>query len=144
MTLTWTDWQAIAVPLVLALGAVAVLLIDAFWRSSPAQLRHTVITLLTGAVILFGLVFVWAQRDDFKPAFCRPVIEGPAECSLVFEPLTAGLWGVLLLGGLGVVGLSAYRLLSADIPVGEYHFLLLSALVGATTLAGRSIAVARR
>ncbi|TDD56352.1 NADH-quinone oxidoreductase subunit N [Kribbella antibiotica] len=136
MTLTWTDWQAIAVPLVLAIGAVAVLLIDAFWRSATVQLRHTVVTLLTGAVILFGLVFVWAQRDDFKPAFCRPVVEGPAECSLVFEPLTAGLWGVLLIGGLGVVGLSAYRLLSADIPVGEYHFLLLSALVGATTLAG--------
>jgi len=136
VTLTWTDWQAVAVPLVLAIGAVAVLLIDGFWRSASAQLRHTVVTLLTSAVILFGLVFVWAQRDDFKPAFCRPVVEGPAECSLVFEPLTAGLWAVLLIGGLGVVGLSAYRLLSSDIPVGEYHFLLLSALVGATVLAG--------
>ncbi|MFI6828793.1 NADH-quinone oxidoreductase subunit N [Kribbella sp. NPDC050241] len=136
VTLTWTDWQAVAVPLVLAVGAVAVLLIDGFWRSASAQLRHTVVTLLTVAVILFGLVFVWAQRDDFKPAFCRPAVEGPAECSLVFEPLTAGLWAVLLIGALGVVGLSAYRLLSADIPVGEYHFLLLSALVGATVLAG--------
>ena len=35
-----------------------------------------------------------------------------------------------------MVGLSAYRLLDSDIPVGEYHFLLLSALVGATVLAG--------
>src|SRR6266498_2305280 len=70
MTLTWTDWQAIAVPLVLAIGAVAVLLIDGFWRSATPQLRHTLVTLLTGAVILFGLVFVWAQRNQDKPAFC--------------------------------------------------------------------------
>ncbi len=136
MTLTWIDWQAIAVPLVLAIGAVAVLLIDGFWKSASAELRHTVVTLLTSVVILFGLVFVWAQRDDFKPAFCRSAVEGPAQCSLVFEPLTAGLWAVLLVGGLGVVGLSAYRLLAADVPIGEYHFLLLSALTGATVLAG--------
>ncbi|MFC6158887.1 NADH-quinone oxidoreductase subunit N [Kribbella sp. NPDC058693] len=136
MTLTWTDWQAIAVPLVLAIGAVAVLLIDSFWKSASAELRHTVVTLLTSAVLLFGLVFVWAQRGGFKPAFCRPAVEGPAECSFVFEPLTAGLWAVLLVGGLGVVGLSTYRLLASDVPIGEYHFLLLSALTGATVLAG--------
>lgn len=136
MTITWTDWQATAVPLVLALGAVAVLLIDGFWTTGTKQVKHTVITLITGGVILFGLAFVVVQRDGFKPAFCRFAVEGPAECSLVLEPLTIGLWAVLLIGGLGVVGLSAYRLLSSDIPVGEYHFLLLSALVGATVLAG--------
>ena len=136
MTMTWTDWQAIAVPLVLAIGAVAVLMIDASGGVRPRSCGILSHPLLTSGVILFGLVFVWAQRDDFKPAFCRPAVEGPAECSLVFEPLTAGLWAVLLIGGLGVVGLSAYQLLLSDIPVGEYHFLLLSALVGATVLAG--------
>lgn len=136
MTITWTDWQATAVPLLLALGAVAVLLIDGFWQTGTKQVKHTVITLITGGVILFGLLFVTAQRDAFKPAFCRTAVEGPAECSLVLEPLTIGLWAVLLVGGLGVVGLSAYRLLDGDIPIGEYHFLLLSALVGATVLAG--------
>ncbi|MDX6281607.1 MAG: NADH-quinone oxidoreductase subunit [Kribbellaceae bacterium] len=136
MTITWTDWQATAVPLVLALGAVAVLLIDGFWSTGTKQAKHWVITLITAGVIVFGLAFVVAQRDAFKAAFCRAAVEGPAECSLVIDPLTIGLWAVLLIGGLGVVGLSAYRLLSADIPVGEYHFLLLSALVGATVLAG--------
>ncbi|MEV8374361.1 NADH-quinone oxidoreductase subunit N [Kribbella sp. NPDC056861] len=136
MTITWTDWQATAVPLVLALGAVAVLLIDGFWASGSKQLKHWVITLISGGVILFGLAFVVAQRDGYKAAFCRFAVEGPAECSLVIEPLTIGLWAVLLIGGLGVVGLSSYRLLAADIPVGEYHFLLLSALVGGTVLAG--------
>jgi len=136
MTMTWTDWQAIAVPLVLALGAITVLLADGFWRTGSKQVKHTVITLLTGAAILFGLAFIAVQRNGLKPAFCQTAVEGPAQCSLVFEPLTVGLWAVLLIGGLGVVGLSAYRLLDADIPVGEYHFLLLSALTGATVLAG--------
>ncbi|NEA36220.1 NADH-quinone oxidoreductase subunit N [Streptomyces sp. SID13031] len=136
MTITWTDWQATAVPLLLALGAVAVLLIDGFWSTGTKQAKHTVITLITGGVLLFGLGFVAVQRDAYKPAFCRSAVEGPTQCSLVLEPLTIGLWAVLLIGGLGVAGLSAYRLLSADIPVGEYHFLLLSALVGATVLAG--------
>jgi NADH-quinone oxidoreductase subunit N len=136
MTMTWTDWQAIAVPLVLALGAVTVLMADAFWQTGTKQIRHTVITLITGAAILFGLAFIAVQRNSLKPAFCRTAVEGPAQCSLSFEPLTVGLWTVLLIGGLGVVGLSAYRLLDVDIPVGEYHFLLLSALTGATVLAG--------
>lgn len=136
MTITWTDWQATAVPLVLALGAVAVLLIDAFWTSATKQVKHTVITLITAAVILFGLAFITVRRDAYLAAFCRPAVEGPAQCSLVLEPLTVGLWAVLLIGGLGVVGLSSYKLLSADIPIGEYHFLLLCALVGATVLAG--------
>lgn len=136
MTITWTDWQATAVPLVLALGAVAVLLIDGFWTSATKQVKHTVITLITAAVILFGLAFITVRRDAYLAAFCQPAVEGPAQCSLVLEPLTVGLWAVLLIGGLGVVGLSSYKLLSADIPIGEYHFLLLSALVGATVLAG--------
>jgi NADH-quinone oxidoreductase subunit N len=136
VTITWTDWQATVVPLVLALGAVAVLLIDGFWRTRSKQVRHTVITLITAGVILFGLAFIAVRRNAYMPAFCRPAIEGPAQCSLIVEPLTIGLWAVLLIGGLGVVGLSSYRLLSAEIPVGEYHFLLLSALVGATVLVG--------
>ncbi|MGC4937793.1 NADH-quinone oxidoreductase subunit N [Kribbella sp. DT2] len=136
MTMTWTDWQAIIVPLVLALGAVAVLMIDSFWGAGSSRWRHLSLSLVSSGAILFGLAFVVTQQNEFRPGFCRPAVEGPAECSLIFEPLTAGLWAVLLIGGLGVVWLSAYQLLDRDIPVGEYHFLLLSALVGATVLAG--------
>lgn len=136
VTITWTDWQAAAVPLVLALGAIGVIGVDGFWGTGNRQLKHTVVSLVSAAVIVFGLVFTAVQRNAFRPGFCRSAVEGPAECSLVLEPLTIGLWAVVLIGGLGVVGLSAYRLLDSDIPVGEYHFLLLSALSGATTLAG--------
>ncbi|MFC0628652.1 NADH-quinone oxidoreductase subunit N [Kribbella deserti] len=136
MTITWTDWQAATVPLVLVLAAIAVLLVDAFWSTGDKRLKHTVISVIGVGAIVFGLAFVLVKRNDFLPAFCRFAAEGPAECSLVVEPLTVGLWVVLLGGGLGVVGLSAYRLLDASIPVGEYHFLLLSALSGAVVLAG--------
>jgi NADH-quinone oxidoreductase subunit N len=136
VTITWTDWQAAAVPLVLALGAVGVIVVDGFWRSRNRQLKHTTLSLIAGGVIVFGLAFIAVQRESFRPGFCRTAVQGPAECSLVLEPLTIGLWAVLLIGGLGVVGLSAYGLLDSDIPVGEYHFLLLSALSGATVLAG--------
>ena len=136
MTITWTDWQAIAVPLVLALGAVAALLVDGFWGAGNRQLKHLCVTLVTAGAILFGLAFLVTQRNSVRPGFCRAAVEGPPECSIVFEPLTVGLWAVLLIGGLGVVGLSMYGLLDREIPVGEYHFLLLSALTGATVLAG--------
>ncbi|TDO43078.1 NADH-quinone oxidoreductase subunit N [Kribbella sp. VKM Ac-2527] len=136
MTITWTDWQAIAVPLVLALGAVAALLVDGFWGAGSRQLKHLCVTLVTAGAILFGFAFLVTQRNSVRPGFCRAAVEAPAECSIVFEPLTVGLWAVLLIGGLGVVGLSTYGLLDREIPVGEYHFLLLSALTGATVLAG--------
>ncbi|TWD79614.1 NADH-quinone oxidoreductase subunit N [Kribbella amoyensis] len=135
MTMTWMDWQAIAVPLVLALGAVAALLVDAFWADTNRELKHVTVSLVSGAAIVFGLVFLIAQHNSYRPGFCRAAVEGPAECSLVYEPLTVGLWAVLLIAGLGVVGLSTYQLLDHAIPVGEYHFLLLSALTGATVLA---------
>ncbi len=35
VTITWTDWQAAAVPLMLALGAIAVLLARRLLRSEP-------------------------------------------------------------------------------------------------------------
>ena len=91
-----------------------------------------------GGVILFGLAFVTCSATA-QAGLLRLAVEGPAECeSLVLEPLTIGLWAVLLVGGLGVVGLSAYRLLfREDIPV-EYHFLLLSALVEATCWPARA------
>jgi NADH-quinone oxidoreductase subunit N len=136
VTITWTDWQAAAVPLLLVLAAIGVIVVDGFWGKGTRQLKHTVVSLITGGAIVLAMAYVVAQRDAFKPGFCRPAAEGPAECSLVLEPVTVGLWVVLLGGGLGVVVISAYRLLDSDIPIGEYHFLLLSSLSGATTLAG--------
>lgn len=133
MTITATDWQASAVPLILAVGAILVLIASA--GDGNARSRHLVAGGGSAVALIAALVVAAGQRDQLLPAFCRPAIEGPAQCSLVVEPLTIGLWVVILAGGLGVVVLSAYGLLDTRIPVGEYHFLLLCAVCGGTVIA---------
>ena len=148
MNITSTDWQAAAVPLILALTAIAVLIADSLRPPKPSQdddtpadapgrrRAHLVATVLSAAGIVAALVGTVLLRDEQLVAFCREAVEGPPECSLVVEPLTIGLWAVIVAGGLGVVLLSAYGLLDGRVPPGEYHFLLLCALCGGTVLAG--------
>lgn len=136
MRITATDWQATGVPLILALTAIAVIVVDGFWGSGRERAKHTLITLVSCTALVAGLVITALLRNEFLAGFCRPAVEGPAECSLVVEPLTIGLWVIILAGGLGVVVLSAYRLLDSRIPVGEFHFLLLCSVSGGTVLAG--------
>lgn len=133
MTITATDWQASAVPLILALGAIVVLAASA--GNGPARTRHLIAGSGSAIALVAALAVTVVQRHDLLPAFCRSGVEGPQQCSLVVEPLTIGLWAVIVAGGLGVVVLSAYRLLDERIPVGEYHFLLLSAVCGGTVIA---------
>ena len=141
MNVTSTDWQAVGVPLILAISAISVLLVDAFWTSGRQRARHLLIGFQTAIAIIGSLVVTVALRYEYRPGFCRFEVEGPAQCSIEVEPLTIGLWAIVLTGGLGVLIISAYRLLDAAIPVGEYHFLLLSALCGATVLvAARDLA----
>ncbi len=132
MTITSTDWQASAVPLLLALAAVVVLIADGLRHqaggSADARVRHLVAGGVSAVAIVAGLVVTAVQRHDLLPGFCRTAVEGPAECSLTVEPLTIGLWAVVLAAGLGVVLLSAHGLLDPRIAPGEFHFLLLSAL----------------
>ena len=139
MTITSTDWQASAVPLLLALAAVVVLIADGLRHqaggSADARVRHLVAGGVSAVAIVAGLVVTAVQRHDLLPGFCRTAVQGPAECSLTVEPLTIGLWAVVLAAGLGVVLLSAHGLLDPRIAPGEFHFLLLSALCGATVLA---------
>lgn len=141
MTITSTDWQAVGVPLVLAITAITVLLIDGFWSTTRQRAKHVLIGTETAVAIVGCLAITARLRDEYRPGFCRFAVEGPAECSIEVEPLTIGLWAILLTAGLGVLAISAYRLLDSSIPVGEYHFLLLSALSGATVLvAARDLA----
>lgn len=136
MTITATDWQATAVPLILAVGAIVVLVTDALRPQKPGAAGHLIAGGLSAVALVAAIVVAVVQRNDLLPAFCRSAVEGPPQCSLVVEPLTVGLWAVILAGGLGVVVLSAYRLLDGRIAVAEYHFLLLCAVCGGTVLAG--------
>ncbi|MEV0583091.1 NADH-quinone oxidoreductase subunit N [Nonomuraea sp. NPDC050310] len=140
------DYFAIAPPVVLALVAGLVLVLDAFL---PASRRvRALLAGVTLAGILGAAGFVLAQAfSGGTPlsTFCVPkdlaasqkiavASAGPAPCSFVVDQFTLIFAGLVLAAGLVVVLLSMTELAEGRIPVGEWYFLLLCALVGAVTL----------
>ena len=149
------DYFVIAVPLVLALVAGFVLLLDAFL---PARARpRATLGLVTIGGLLVALGFVvaqavrvaqpvqalrGAQAGQGRPGlatFCvperlAPAPTGGALCSFVVDQFTLIFAGLTLVAGIVVVLLSMTELAGGGIPVGEWYFLLLCTLVGAVTL----------
>ena len=87
------DWSAIAAPLVLAIGAIVVLLTDALAgppRSRRAALVPATLTVLDGRVAGGLAVRLW---DQTRSTFCvvRP-LEGPVPCSFVVDRFTLVFW----------------------------------------------------
>ncbi|WP_043631050.1 NADH-quinone oxidoreductase subunit N [Nonomuraea candida] len=135
------DYFLIAPPLVLALTAGLVLLLDAFLPARPRT--KTGLGLLTLGGVLLALGFVVAQAVAAGPArstFCVPphLAGGPgrsaALCSYVVDGFTLAFAGLVLVAAVVVVLMSMTELAAGAIPVGEWHFLLLCTLVGAVTL----------
>ncbi|MFC4588868.1 NADH-quinone oxidoreductase subunit N [Sphaerisporangium corydalis] len=150
------DYAALAPPLILAVVAGVVLLLDAFLprtARTPATLG-----LVTMAGVLGALAVVAAQavKGLTLSTFCVPAdpAGGPA-CSFVVDRLTLVFGGVILAAAVVVVLLSMALLTENDpgspdsappvpgavpgragrvIPAGEWYFLLLCALTGAVTL----------
>ncbi|WP_214103479.1 NADH-quinone oxidoreductase subunit N [Acrocarpospora catenulata] len=124
------DYWAIAAPLILALVAGLVLLLDAF-LPRRAQVRTLLgMVTLAGVLAALGVVVAQAVRGDQIGTFCVP---GGA-CSFVVDTYTLLLAGLALAAGAVVVLLSMGELAGGRIPVGEWHFLLLAALTGAVLL----------
>ncbi|MEO3869580.1 NADH-quinone oxidoreductase subunit N [Nonomuraea sp. B12E4] len=135
------DYFLIAPPLVLALVAALVLLLDAFLPARPAA--RTALGLLTLAGVAISLAFVVAQAIRGGPpqsTFCvppnlaGPAGQGPAMCSFVVDQFTLVFAGMVLVAAVVVVLMSMTQLAGGGIPVGEWYFLLLCTLVGAITL----------
>lgn len=131
------DYFLIAPPLVLALTAAAVLLLDAFLPARPRT--RAGLGLVTLAGVLASLGFVVAQAagsGSARATFCVPPGLGgdPSLCSYVVDRFTLVFAGLVLVSAVVVVLLSMTELSGGDIPVGEWHFLLLCALIGAVTL----------
>lgn len=132
------DYFAIAPPLVVALLAGVVLLLDAFLPHT-AKVR-TGLGLVSLAGLLVALAFVVAQAGagETLRTFCVPgglaTSGGVAPCSFVVDHLTLVFSGLALVAGVVVVLLSMTELAGGGIPVGEWYFLLLCTLAGATTL----------
>ncbi|MCC5580547.1 NADH-quinone oxidoreductase subunit N [Microtetraspora sp. AC03309] len=133
------DYVAIAAPLILALVAGAVLLLDAFLpRRTPGTLG---LVTLAGVVAAFGVLMAQAAGGGRRRTFCVPDSLGGGGCSFVVDRFTLVMSGLALVAGIVVVLLSMAELTDRRIPAGEWYFLLLSALTGAVLLpAARDLA----
>jgi len=124
------DWLAIAPPLLVAVVAVLVLVVDAFtvgtrWRAAGAV---SLAGLLVAGVLAVPLV------GERRETFCLPAEAGSA-CSFVVDELTLAFWFVVLLGTAATVLLSAVGSIDERVPTGEHHFLLLCSAAGALSIA---------
>ncbi|MFF5243845.1 NADH-quinone oxidoreductase subunit N [Streptosporangium sp. NPDC000095] len=152
------DYYAVAPPLILALTAGLVLLLDAFLPRRPYVRTALGAVTLAGVIGALAVVISQAVRaGDPLRTFCVPEgllgspqaaigaivppVAGPtaptaavAPCSFVVDDFTLVFAGLALFAGIVVVLLSATELSSGDIPVGEWYFLLLCTLAGAVAL----------
>ena len=130
------DWTAVAPPLALAVGAVLVLVVDAFAgppRSRRAALVPATLTILT---VVVAAVLAAPSWDTTRSTFCvvRP-LSGPAPCSFVVDRFTLVFWAVALFGTAVVALLGTVAVAEGRTPLGEWNFLLLCSATGVLTLA---------
>ena len=126
------DWLAIAAPLLVALLALALLVLDAFL---PRR-RREVTGWLAAAGLGGALALLGPLVGERRETFCVPG-DGLVlpSCSYVVDDLTLVFQALVLAGALVVVLLSLDTVRAGDIPAGEYWFLLLASVSGALTLA---------
>ncbi len=130
------DYTALLPVLLVAGGALAVLLADLFLSAG----RKPWLSWATIGVILAALVSelaLWTSRTSIpRNTFCVPGVKGAAasalSCSYSVDNFTLTLQTLVLAATVLVVLMAPRRF---KVPFGEYHFLLLSSLTGALVLA---------
>ncbi|TMR10817.1 NADH-quinone oxidoreductase subunit N [Nonomuraea turkmeniaca] len=125
------DYFVIAPPLVLAVVAGLVLLLDAFLPVRPHTKTLLGLTTLAGVVLSLGFVIAQMAGRGGQ-TFCVPTDK--ALCSFVADGFTLVFAGLVLVAAVVVILMSMTELAGGGIPVGEWYFLLLCTLVGAVTL----------
>ncbi|MET8156620.1 NADH-quinone oxidoreductase subunit N [Sphaerisporangium sp. NPDC005289] len=152
------DYAAIAPPLILAVVAGAVLLLDAFLPRGGRTTTALGFLTLTGVLAALAVVAAQALRGGRLATFCVPAgLNGGAggaggtpgaggaagagsaggaasSCSFVVDGVTLVFGAVVLCAAVVVVLLSMAQLADRTIPPGEWYFLLLCTLTGAVTL----------
>ena len=144
------DYVQIAAPLIVAIGAVAVLVAELFVPRS----RKPVVSWLTLGVLAVAAIpdlTLWPGR--LRGTFCvgytnatvfsplgptgpkTPQLVSTTSCSYVADRFTLILQFIALAGAFIVVLMSAGSMRRDRIPTGEYHFLLLASVAGALVLA---------
>lgn len=125
------DYPAIAAPLLIAVLAVAVLVLDAFLPARASALIGwlSAAGLAVAAALLIPLV---GQR---RGTFC--VTDGSVlpSCSYAVDDLTLVFQAVVILGALICTLLSIDTVRDHALPRGEFFFLLLASASGAVTMA---------
>ena len=125
------DWLAIAPPLVCAIGALAVLLVDLL-LPRPTDARRRAGLRCPGRRRCAAR---WLWSDE-RATFCVPAAGAfDPSCSYVVDDVTLVLQLVVLAGAAVVVLMSMSAVREEAVPAGEYCFLLLSSVTGAVTLA---------
>ncbi|TDD75327.1 NADH-quinone oxidoreductase subunit N [Actinomadura darangshiensis] len=126
------DYAALAPPLILAVAAIGLLLADAF--DAPRR----VLSLVSGGSLAVALIAVIVLAGgDRRATLCLPDglrHGGPRSCSYVADDFTLLFQGIVLGAAVIVVLLSQREITDSKMPVGEYHFLLLAAVIGALAL----------
>ncbi|MFA1549402.1 NADH-quinone oxidoreductase subunit N [Actinomadura chokoriensis] len=126
------DYAAIAPPLILAVAAIGLLLADAF------DVPRRVLSLVSAGSLLTALIAVIVlAAGERRATFCLPDglrSGGPPSCSYVVDDFTVLFQEIVLGAAVIVVLLSLREITESRMPVGEYHFLLLAAVIGALAL----------
>jgi NADH-quinone oxidoreductase subunit N len=122
------DLVAIAPAVVVAAGAVLVLLVDLALPRRP-----TVLGSVSLGVLAVALLAEIPLRDGTHATFCVAGSPGvPPACAYVADPLALVVQAVLLASAAVVVLMSFGE---RRLPLGEYHLLLLASVSGAVTVA---------
>jgi NADH-quinone oxidoreductase subunit N len=139
------SYAQIAAPLIVAAGAVAVLVAEVFLPPRRKQAVSWLSLVILGGAVVPDIA-LWPGRT--VGTFCMPqsavgmysLGQGgpavmPSTCSYVADRFALIFQFVALAGAFIVVLMSASSMRRDRIPVGEYHFLLLSSVAGALVLA---------
>ncbi len=120
------DYSAIAPPLVVAAGALLVLLLDLVL--GPRRQRGVdAVPAVALVVVVAAALLLWPLRHGTRQTFCVP-----QACSYVADPLAVVVQLVVLVGAAVVLLMS---MTERGLPVGEYSFLVLSSVTGALVVA---------
>ncbi len=137
VTLQAIDWALVAPPLVLAVAAVLVLLVDAF--AGPPRSRRAALVPSTLSVLAVVVAAAFAVRlgPEARFTFCvtPSTLEAPGLCSFGMFSITPVLWGVVLFGTAVVALIGTVAVADGRTPMGEWNFLLLCSSTGALVLA---------
>lgn len=130
------DWYAVTPALLLAGGAVVVLLLDAFLPAPRNRNQAHLPALLSLVVLASAAAVAVSLWDQTRTTFCivRP-LEGPAPCSFVVDSFTLVFWAIVLFGTAVVALLGTVAIADGRTPQGEWYFLLLSSATGALVIA---------